>query len=157
MRLAELIAQLGGLASVCGTTDTLEIGRVEALEETLVPVEGAVYLCANPKTARRWLEANASHQVRACLIGPRSFKKVDWPTSGVVVLDGDHQNQQPPAGFLDRRPLGGNFRRASRPSPPARVGRKVRTRNLRSGHAFLPGLRRGDLEEGTQKLAQRHV
>jgi hypothetical protein len=86
MRPAELIAQLGGLEPLRGAADTLEIGRVEVLEETVAPVEGGVYLCANPKIAQRWLKANAASRARACLIGPRAFKKLDWPASSMVVL-----------------------------------------------------------------------
>jgi hypothetical protein len=86
MRLAELIAQLGGLEPLRGAADMLEISRVEVLEEAVVPVEGGVYLCASPKLAQRWLAANTASHVRACLIGPRAFKKVDWPASSLVVL-----------------------------------------------------------------------
>ncbi len=86
MRLAELIAQLGGLELLRGAADTLEIGRVEVLDAAVAPVEGGVYLCTSPKIAQRWLEANAASHVRACLIGPRAFKKVNWPASSLVVL-----------------------------------------------------------------------
>lgn len=86
MRLAELISQLGGLKLLRGDADTLEIGRVEVLEGASAPVEGGVYLCASPKVAQRWLAAKAASHVRACLVGPRAFKKLAWPTSGLVVL-----------------------------------------------------------------------
>jgi sugar diacid utilization regulator len=86
MRLDELVSQLGGLEVVRGATDTLEIGRVDVLIDGILATEGSVYLCASARLARRWLEENAARSVRACLIAPRSIRKLTWPASSMVVL-----------------------------------------------------------------------